>query len=40
MLKVNLSNKQVGYSDIEKTTNEILARIDSLIDKIGEYYGS
>jgi hypothetical protein len=36
MLRADLSNKQVGYSDIEKTTNELLVKIDSLIDEIGE----
>ena len=38
MLKADLSNKQVGYSVIEKTTNELLTKIDSLLDAIGEEF--
>lgn len=39
MLKADLSNKQVGYSVIKKSENdtqELLVKIDSLLDAIGE----
>lgn len=36
MLKADLSNKIIGYSDIENTRKKLLVKIDSLIDEIGE----
>lgn len=39
MIIADLSNKIIGYSNItelEKTTKELLVKIDSLIDEIGE----